>query len=460
VSNNGSSTARAATSIRVFSALSSTPSSGPPGVAVSLRDATFAATCRPVYVFFDNRLIAQTTPSGRLLEDRRLVIPGDATLGAHKLSLSCSTNRTFLESSPFLVVSTHNHLTEFSVAMPGPGELKKHLVASGGIGIAMLLISRIIGAGFPSEWLDTTYAENRHRIQARARRRFPKLFINREQERSNAERFWGGLAIFLGFIGFAGLINSFLDPGFGFNRSSLWLLLGQCVGVAVVTMTGQLPIIIGGLREKRRIHMEVLVGGLVIALACVVTSRAIGLSPGYCYGLIAVFALRPHTDEKDWGRLHFISSVCVLAVSTAAFFLTVPVFHAATAHNPNPIWLILDPALNAVFLLGFASLAFGMFPLPFLPGRHVAKWNRAAWIAITTIGVVGFVAVLLSPGSGSPNELKHIALLPLIIAFVVFALLSLGFMLYFHLHPMASTPGHDETAHEHTSHVEPPLAEA
>ena len=459
VSNNGSATARAAQSIRVFSAMSTSPSSGPPGVAVTLRDATFDSTCRPVYIFFDDQLIAQTTPSGRVLFDRRLVIPGDATLGAHKLSLSCSTKRTFLLSSPFLVVATHNHLTEFSVAMPGPSELKKHLVASGGISIAMLLLSRIIGAGFPSEWLDTTYAENRHRIQARARRRFPKLFINREQERSNAERFWGGLVIFLAFIGAAGLINSFLDPGFGFNRSSLWLLLGQCLGVSIVTMTGQIPIIIGGLREKRRIHMEVLIGGLVIALACVVTSRLAGLSPGYCYGLIAVFALRPHTDEKDWGRLHFISSVCVLSVSTIAFFLTVPVFHAATAHHPSPIWLILDPALNAVFLLGFASLAFGMFPLPFLPGRHVAKWNRAAWLAITTVGVVGFVAVLLSPGSGSPDELKHIALLPLIVAFVVFALLSLSFMLYFHLHP-SSAPGHGETAHDETIHPEPPLAEA
>ncbi len=30
---------------------------------------------------------------------------------------------------------------------------------------------------------------------------------------------------------------------------------------------------------------------MIIAIICVSASRAIGLSPGYCYGLIAVFVL-------------------------------------------------------------------------------------------------------------------------------------------------------------------------
>ncbi len=198
--------------------------------------------------------------------------------------------------------------------------------------------------------------------------------------------------------------------------------------------------IFGGLREKRKIHMHVLVGGMIIAIICVSASRAIGLSPGYCYGLIAVFVLRPHTDEKDWGRLHAIASVCVLIVSTAAFFLTVPVFHAATGSHPSPFWLILDPALNVTFLGGFASLAFGMLPLPFLPGRHVRQWNKVAWLVITTIGLIGFVAVLLTPGSGSRNELRHVALVPVFVAFAIFALASLAFMAYFHLRPSPPVP--------------------
>jgi YVTN family beta-propeller protein len=447
VSNNGGATATADAALRVSSALQTTPANGPPGIAITLRDTTFTSTCRPVYVFFDGKLIDQVAKTGATFDLRHLVIPGDATVGRHRLQLSCTTSHPYLLSAPFDVTVTKNHLSEFSVAMPSPTQLKGNLVSSGGISLGVLLVSRLIGAGFPSEWLDTTYAENRERIQARARKRFPKMFINREVEKTFARRLTIGTALFLGFILFAGLINSFLDKGFGLNRTTLWLFLGQCLGVAVVTLTSQLPIIFGGLREKRKVHMHVLVGGMIIAIVCVSASRALGLSPGYCYGLIAVFVLRPHTDNKDWGRLHAIASVCVLVVSTAAFFLTVPVFHAATAHSPSPFWLILDPALNVIFLGGFASLAFGMFPLPFLPGRHVRQWNKWAWMVITTIGLIGFVAVLLSPGSGSQNELHHIAIVPLIVAFAAFAIGSLAFMLYFHLRP--NSP-------EAPSHMTPP----
>jgi hypothetical protein len=361
-------------------------------------------------------------------------------LGTHHLELSCTSARPFLLSTPFVVTATRNHLSEFSVAMPSPKQLGSHIVASGGISIGFLLVSRLIAAGFPSEWLDSTYAENRERIQARARRRWPKLFIDREKEKSARRRMTVGTCLFLGFILFAGLINSFLDKGFGFNRTTLWLYLGECIGVGIVTLTSQLPILFGGLREHRTIHMHVLVGGMIIAIICVSASRAVGLSPGYCYGLIAVFVLRPHTDEKDWGRLHAIASVCVLVVSTVAFFLTVPVFHLATQSSPSPFWLILDPALNVTFLGGFASLAFGMLPLPFLPGRHVRHWNMAAWLVITTIGLIGFIAVLLTPGSGSPSELHHVALVPLFVAFAIFAAGSLAFMAYFHLRPAPPEP--------------------
>ncbi len=440
VSNNGSPTAQSRLSVSVVSALRSSPSSGPPGIAIALRDPTFSSRCPSVNVFFDDQLIDSVTRSLAGFSVPHLVIPGDVKLGAHRLELSCTNSHPWLLSTPFEVTATRNHLSEFSVAMPNPTQVGKHLVASGGISIGFLLVSRLIAAGFPSEWLDSTYAENRERIQARARRRFPRLFIDREKEKSTTRRMVIGTALFIGFIGFAGLINSFLDKGFGLNRTTLWLYLGECIGVGVVTLTSQLPILIGGLREHRRVHMHVLVGGMIIAIICVSASRAIGLSPGYCYGLIAVFVLRPHTDEKDWGRLHAIASVCVLVVSTAAFLLTVPVFHAATSSSPSPIWLILDPALNVTFLGGFASLAFGMLPLPFLPGRHVRQWNPIAWMVITTIGLIGFVAVLLTPGSGSPSELRHVALVPLFVAFALFAFGSLAFMAYFHLRPAPSEP--------------------
>jgi hypothetical protein len=220
----------------------------------------------------------------------------------------------------------------------------------------------------------------------------------------------------------------------------MWLFLGQCVGVGIVTITSQIPILLGGLREHRKVHMHVLVGGMIIAIVCVSVSRAVGLSPW--------LLLRPHCGVRASAphrsaRLGTTARHCV-GVRPRRQYCGVLSHRAGLSRGhvepPVTLLLILDPALNVTFLGGFASLAFGMFPLPFLPGRHVRAWNKWAWMVITTVGLIGFVAVLLSPGSGSPSEVQHIALVPLIVAFGLFALGSLAFMAYFHLRPSPPSP--------------------
>ena len=434
VSNNGGRTAMSKKLVTIAALLQTHPGSGPPGQAVTLRDEAFTNSCRPVYVFFDGRLVAETVPKNHVIDLSKLVIPGDATLGHHRLALSCSSAKAFLMTTNFDVVNSLNHLSEFSVAMPNWKELRKHLLPAGGISLLMLILSRIIAAGFPSDWLNATYIHNRHRFGNRLRKRFSRLMIDRSAQPSLARRFASGFGLFLGFVAGAGLINSFLDRSFGWNRTTLWLFLGQSIGVALLTMATELPVAIAGVVRKRRVHLHVLVGGMIIAVVCVAASRALGLAPGYCYGLIAMYVWQPETDEKDWGRIHAISALSVMVTATLAFIITQQVFGAATATDPSPLLLVLVPALNVLFLAGFASLAFGMFPLPFLPGRHVAAWSKLAWFAIGSVGLVGFIAVLLSPGGGSPGELHHIAMIPLVVAFVAFALISLGVMLYFHRH--------------------------
>lgn len=435
VSNNGGGGAKSSATFKITALLQLNPPTGAPGEAVMLRDPSFAAVCKSVYVFFDGSLVAETTPVHQVIDDKSLVIPGNATLGRHLIQLSCTTSSPWIVTASFDVVAARNHLSEFSIAMPTFKQLKHTLAPAGGISLLMLLISRIIAAGFPSEWMDRTYMANQERITRRWRKRFPRWFSNRDVPSGRLERFVRGSLLFLGFIVSAGLINSVLDKSFGFNRTTLWLFLGQSLGIAIVTLVSQVPIIIGGVREHRRVHLQVLAGAMVIAIVCVAVSRLAGLSPGYCYGLIAIFLLSPEPPDDDEGKMHAFASVLVLIVSAAAFFATAAVFQRATQHSPSAIWLILDPALNVTFLGGFASLAFSMFPLPFLPGRHVAKWSKPVFYAISGVGLVGFIAVLLAPGSGSSREIHHFAVVPLLGAFVAFALVSVGFMMYFHLHP-------------------------
>jgi len=74
-------------------------------------------------VFFDSKLIDQVARP-EPVRPAHLVIPGDATVGLHRLQLSCTTSHPYLLSAPFRVTVTKNHLSEFSVAMPGPSQIK------------------------------------------------------------------------------------------------------------------------------------------------------------------------------------------------------------------------------------------------------------------------------------------------------------------------------------------------
>ncbi len=445
VSNNGSSVSHVVHIAQVASPLQINPGAGAPGTAVTVRDATIASRCHPLNVYFDGRLVSQAVPVGTVLSDPRVVVPGDATIGQHLISVSCSTPARAVLTVPFSVVALRNHLSEFSVAMPTPTNLKKHLATAGFFGLLFLVFGRIFAAGFPSEWMDRTYASNFERVTRRMRQRFPWMFIDHEKERSLPRRLAGGTVLLLCFILAASLIDSFLSPGFGFNRTSLWLFLGQCLGIGLLTIISQGPIALVGLREKKTVHLHVLVGGLAIAVVCVVASRSLGLAPGYCYGLIALYVLRPTPNLATEGRYHFISSIVVLAVSTLAFFLTVPVFRVATMAHP-PLWaVLLDPALNMLFLAGFSGVAFGMLPLPFLPGHGVARWNRYAWAFLSAVALIGYVAVVLSPGSGTAQELHSVGIIPLLTTFVLFAVASLGFWVYHLRRAKAMGELHEET---------------
>ncbi len=459
VLSHGAASAGASTEVLVPSSLRLSPPSGTPGGAVSLVDPSLGRACPTAYVFFDGNLVASAPVVRGALRLSDLVVPGDARIGAHAIRLACTLRGAVVATSGFRVLAAASHLTEFSVALPSLHELGRHLPAAGGISLLLVLLGRLIAAGFPSDWVNHTYAENRDRIWGPWRRRFARHLYDPDRPRSILRRLAGGLGVFVLFVGVGAVINSFLDPSFGLNRSSLWLLLGQAAGIALTTLVSGLPVAVDAWRRRRRIHLEVLVGGLAIATVSVAVSRIIGLAPGYCYGLIAGFSMVPGVSDEERGRVHAIAETVVLVSSATAFVLSTVVFRAATQPHPAAWLLVLTPALQTTFLAGFTSLAFGMFPLPFLPGRHVAEWNRVVWYVLSGLGLVGFVGVLLSPGSGSQQELAHVGLVPLLASFGGVAAVSLALMLFFHRSRERRTAlAEVETTSSHDGPVEPAVS--
>jgi hypothetical protein len=388
-----------------------------------------------------------------VFSDDDIVIPGDADPGSHHFELSCTDVDPWLATTHFQVDDSANHPMGWVTAVPHVGNINGGVstwAKATAVSLGLLLLLLVYLLGFPAEWFNDTYDANEERILAAARRRFPKLFAERTEEQkkqreTSRRRFLRAPLLFVGFVALAALIQCFLEPKFGVNNSSLWMFLGWCAGVAVVTLGFQLPAIVLGVRTDQRSHrvrFRVLVGSIFVAIVCVIVSRVLTLEPGYCYGLIAVFAFRPVLPEKISGRIAAISSIFVLLLSVGAWLANIPVNHLAQQPHPTPGILILQAGLSVVFILGIESVSFGMLPLPFLPGRDVAAWNRWAWVGVFTLGLIAFVWTLLQPGSGTPANVQHLDLLPVLITCGVFAVLSLAFMAYFRYRKpkLASTP--------------------
>jgi hypothetical protein len=340
-------------------------------------------------------------------------------------------------------VAALDHPMGWVTSLPYPGHLTSGAATIGraaGVTAVLLALILIYLLGFPQEWFNDTYGANRERLTAAARRRFPRLLAIRHSTGSRGRRWVIAVAVFAAFVAAGAVINSALDHRFGLNRSSAWLFLGWCAAIALITLGFQLPAVALGVRTRRRPGLHILAGSIAVAVVCVAVSRLLGIEPGYCYGLIAVFAFRPALDERLTGRLAAVSMVLVLVLSVVAWAIWVPVQQAASHPHPSPPLLVVEAMLGAVFLAGIESVSFGMLPLPFLPGRDIASWNRWVWLGVSAAGLFAFAWTLLQPGSGYTRDVEHLDLVPVTATCAAFALVTIGFMAWLRLrHPPPDT---------------------
>jgi hypothetical protein len=79
-----------------------------------------------------------------------------------------------------------------------------------------------------------------------------------------------------------------------------------------------------------------------------------------------------------------------------------------------------------MFVGGLQALVFGFVPVRFLPGAKVWAWSKRVWALLFTIGMFGFLHVLLHPEDDYEGSLTT-----MIVLFVAFAAASGAFWAYF-----------------------------
>jgi hypothetical protein len=178
-----------------------------------------------------------------------------------------------------------------------------------------------------------------------------------------------------------GVIYSAVDQNFGFNTSTLALLISLTLALGFVTALfegGKILLSSRMFRGSAQLRLHPL--GIAVAVISVAVSRLITIHPGIILGFVAGAAVAGH-DRSQEGKITFIPMVVTFFCSLGALALVGPFREWS---NESAEWYAVIPETVAVtvFVSGLEGLVFNLLPITFLEGRTVWDWSRLAWLAV------------------------------------------------------------------------------
>jgi hypothetical protein len=288
--------------------------------------------------------------------------------------------------------------------------------AAAAAGLALLLL-----VAFPAELLNSTISEQYRRFA----RHLPRL------RGGWLRRFaaWLGRAPLLGGLGVtiaAAVIFGFADPGFGFDVTSLRLVLSCAIALFIV---GYLASSIAGVVIRRRwalsTTMELKPLGLILAVIGVVMSRILDFSPGFMLGLILGISLVGSTTVAERAKATLVQAGAVFVLAMLGW-VGYSILSATTAPDSFGSALAFD-TMVAVTTEGLTALFIGMLPFRFLDGQSVFAFSRVIWAASFVLSAVAFLLVVLPTSWGQVTG----SLWLWVSVVGGFAVVALGIYLYF-----------------------------
>jgi photosystem II stability/assembly factor-like uncharacterized protein len=232
------------------------------------------------------------------------------------------------------------------------------------------------------------------------------------------KRNWGRLLLlWLVVLFVTSTIESFLDPEIsilGIDR--LGMVATLFISAVVV---GALELGSDLLAYKRFIPSMRAEGniqwiGMVIAIACVILSRALEFRPGYLYGIVGAIYLMPNlTDSAKCGKR---ATLVLLTIFVGGLILWI-----ATAFLPSSLTEI-EPIFLTIFLISLQGVFFELFPLAITAGGDILNWRKGVWVVFFSIVFFCFYHFLLNPNASDVQALQQNGVQILLILIAVFGL--------------------------------------
>lgn len=415
--------------------------SGPPGIGITVTGAGYPAggrasgtrqmaaplltpegpACGTVYVFVDGRRIGSTSPDAAgAIRKEGLSVPADVDPGRHDVTSACrASGSPVLAASAFDVTDAGLHRSALATSLPQVDQVD--------FGIDQLLLSALAAAAlivliaFPAELFNTTLEEHYDEVRG---------WFGLKPRPVGGGRHHGLLLAF--FLALSGPLWFAIQPSSGLDAATAVGALGLSLATGAVVLASDLPQVDYVRRRYReRATPVALPGALVIAVACVVLSRAVGFQPGYFYGLLGGLALSRKLERTESGRLAARTVAFLLALSLGSWLALQPVAAAAAEDGRTFGTILVENILGGIFWAALDSLVIAMLPMRLLLGEKVVGWSRAAWACLYGLTLLAFVHILLRPSTGYVSNTSVSPPYVVIGLFAAFALFSFGFWGYF-----------------------------
>ncbi len=394
---------------------------GPAGSGLSTAVHNEPPGCTTVYFFFGRVRIgtAPVSASGQAAATG-LSVPGDARPGNDLVTSSCQPSGATVELTAAFRVTPGLHRTAFATSLNPPARialsLRSVLLSAAIAAIVLILLA------FPSQLFNATLQEHYEEV---------RRWFHLTRPLSEVVKDVNQRALFPIFLVAGGLLFALITPDFGFNRSTLALVLGLAIAVAVVTLGFAAPTFFYYLHHyKDRGQVLVMPGSVLVAAVCVLVSRVLRFEPGYLYGLLAIFVFHHESDAKTEGKLAAVSALLVIVLAIVTWVARIPLT-GLTQKSPSFLALVAEAALGGAFVIGVESVLVGLLPMRFLDGARIKGWNTWAWLALFLFGIFTAVQVLIQPGTGYVGHTTVAGRFTVLSLYLAFCAVSVGFWAYF-----------------------------
>lgn len=366
-------------------------------------------------------LLGSTTAKADGTFSTSVTIPADAEPGAHTIVVMVTPTDgsapTTLDQPITVLVDDVDESAESAVgsgAVPASGSRHKPgapsalstplvdpvsmltdplaLATAGSLGLALVLLV-IVPAEFFGEALANHYGAFAGFFSRR--KRLTKL-VSDLGTWIEENRFWAGAAL----IAITSLVFCFVDPGFGFDLTSLRLLLACAGSILLVNFLSS------GITErvaekawKVPTRLEVMPWGLAIAIVGVIVSRLLNFSPGFLIGSIIGVSVVAEVSKKLEARVILLWSGVLWAIAMVSWVLAPLVPTLPEEHPAAFVTALLGDILTATAAGGLTALIVALLPIALFDGGELFRYSKLRWGIAFGVAVASFSIVVLPSAS-------------------------------------------------------------